>query len=252
MGNQHDEHDEHDEHEGALEGEILVYRPYPGSGYSQTDGRTGPRVTGPDIGHGHKQHDGRRAEGFGPGKKFGPRSYDEGLVREVIAYAVVHPYESMASIGRRFGVSAGSVGKWTRDDVDKRSSAVDTPRLRAEAAVNLEAVRNEAWALHQALKDAMGLPAAGQGLAEDGTPAPFTPPHPSYLKALMDALVRVESATATHAKLMGLNMPVKVDVQLTQLTEAERELQEMIDEATARTAAMEADVIAQASEDPDL
>jgi len=41
-------------------------------------------------------------------------------------------------------------------------------------------------------------------------------------------------------------------VALTQLTEAEIALQEMINEAAARASASEADVIAQANEDPDL
>jgi hypothetical protein len=244
MGDEHDEHG-HDPYEPperdaprqALEGEIVVYRPYPGSGYSTSDGRRGPRTEGPDIGYGHKTG----GAGFGPGEKFGPRSYDQGLVREVIAYTVAHPHEGIRKIAARFGVSQETVRRWTRADLDKRSSAVDTPQLRAEAAIHLEGVRAEAWAIYQALKDAMHVGEEGHGL-----------PHPAYLKALQDTLTRVESVTGTHAKLMGLNMPVKVDVQLTELTEAERELQEMVREAQARAAAAEAAVIAEASEDPEL
>jgi hypothetical protein len=51
---------------------------------------------------------------------------------------------------------------------------------------------------------------------------------------------------------MGAIAPVRVDVQVTELTAAEQELQEMINEAKAKTAADEAAVIQAASEDPDL
>jgi len=245
----------------ALEGEIVVYRPYPGSDYSYADrGRARPRNVGPDIGHGHHDEHGNPRRGdrseqprdrpYGPGERFGPRSYEEGLVREVVAYTVTHPNEGLRRIAARFGVSTETVRRWTRGDVDKRSSAVDTPKLRAEAAIHLEAERTQAWEIFQQLKDALAM-GVGQ---DDDPPGRRTAalPHPTYLKALMDALGKVESATAVHAKLLGLYVPVKVDVQITALTEAERELQEMINEAKTRTAAMEAAVIAEASEDPDL
>lgn len=266
MGDEHDDHEdgslgapvppERDAARQALEGEIVVYRRYPGGEYSYSDrDRARPRNVGPDIGHGHHDADGNPRHGddnerpqdrFGPGERFGPRSYDEGLVAEVIAYTVAHPYEGLRKIAARFGVSTTTIVRWTRADVDKRSSAVDTPKLRAKAAIHLEGVRAEAWNLYQALKDTLAI----GGVDEEGRTRGL--PHPSYLKALQDALVRVESVTGAHAKLMGLNMPVKVDVQLTELTEAERELQDMIREAQARAAAAEAAVIAAASEDPEL
>jgi len=265
MGEPHDpyqddgwEPPERDAPRQALEGEIVVYRQYPGRDYSYGDrGRARPRNAGPDIGYGHHDEHGNPRQGdrseqprdrFGPGEKFGPRSYDEGLVREVVAYTVTHPQEGLRKIGARFGISVDTVRRWTRADVDKRSSAVDTPKLRAEAAIHLEAERTEAWKIFQALKDALRIIPDGPEDERDEASLP----HPAYLKALMDALGRVESATSVHSKLMGLNMPVKVDVQLTALTDAERELQEMINEAKARTAAMEAAVIAEASEDPEL
>ncbi len=243
--------------EQAIEGEIVVYRPFPGSGYSYGDTRRQrPANTGPDIGHGHHDEHGNPRQGdrseqpgdrFGPGEKFGPRSYDKALIRQVIAYAITHPNEGLRKIGARFGVSQETVRRWTRADVDKRSSAVDTPKLRAEAAIHLEASRAEAWEIYQAIKERLQIDA--RSAEEGGTPGL---PHPTYLQMLDKFLARVEQVTGTHAKLMGLNMPVKVDVQLTALTDAEKELQDMINEARERTAAMEAAVIAEASEDPDL
>ena len=221
----------------ALEGEIVVYRPYPGSGYSANDGRTGPRTRGPDVGYGHRH----RAEDYDEegqprdprGRTFGPRSYDEALVAEVIHYTITHPHEGSRTIGARFGISRSTVERWTRADVDKRSSVVDTARKRAEAAIQLEAAMAEAWKLYDA--------ATGRA-----------PKDARMIRTALESLRTVEMLSNSHARLLGLNMPVKVDVQVTELTEAERELQEMINEAAAKTARLEADVIAQASDDPDL
>lgn len=219
----------------AIEGEIVVYRPYPGSGYSSNDGRTGPRTHGPDVGYGHRAEDyDDEGQPRDPrGRTFGPRSYDEGLVEEVIAYRVTHPHEGARTVGARFGISRSTVERWTRDDIDRRSSIVDTARKRAEAAIQLEAAQAEAWKLYDA--------ATGR-----------SPKDARMLRTALEALRTVDMIAGSHAKLLGLNMPVKVDVQVTELTEAERELQEMINEAAARAATLEADVIAQASEDPDL
>lgn len=207
--------EQHDDEPGeVLEGEVVVYRDYPGAGYSSGDGRTGPRTrTG--------------------GKGFGPRSYDQSLVAEVIAYTITHPHDTLKQIGEKYGVSIETVRRWTREDVSKRSSVVDTPKLRAEAAIGLEAATAEAWKLYDA--------ATGRS-ARDAR----------MIRTALEALRTVDQLTSARAKLMGLNMPVKIDVALTQLTEAEIALQEMINEAAARASASEADVIAQASDDPDL
>lgn len=219
----------------ALEGEIVVYRPYSGSGYSQSDGRRGPRVHGPDVGYGHRAEDyDENGEPRDPrGQKFGPRSYDEGFVAEVIHYTITHPHDGLRLVGARFGISKETVRRWTREDVDKRSSAVDTARKRAEASIQLEAAIAEAWKLYDN--------AVGKSVRDARA-----------IRTALEALRTVDMLAGSHAKLMGLNMPVKVDVQVTELTEAERELQEMINEAAARADRLEADVIAQASEDPDL
>lgn len=158
----------------------------------------------------------------------GQTDYDEEFVREVIQYAVAHPTESCRRIADRFGVHHETVRRWTQQGVDRRKANVDTVALRTESAIVLEWARTQAVDIYEAAR------------------------HARAFKGALDALTRVESLTGTHAKLMGLNMPVKVDVAVTALSEAERELQEMIAKAQAATEAAEADVIAQASEDPDL
>lgn len=208
-----DEHDEHDQPE-ALEGEILIYRDYPREEYSGQDGRRGPRT--------------RK-----PGATFGPRSYDESLVEQVIHYKISHPHEPLREIGLRFGISASTVHRWTSERIEERSQQVDVVRKRTEAAIELEAARAEAWKVYDACK----------GRAASDYRA---------IRTALEALRTVDMLSGSHAKLLGLEMPKKIDVQVTELTEAERELQEMITEAQARTHAREADVIAESSADPDL
>lgn len=205
--------DEQDEHGQAIEGEVVVYRDYPGASYSDGDGRNGPRTKG------HQ--------------RFGPRSYDESLVAEVIAYTVTHPHDTLKEIGQKFGVSIETVRRWTREDVSKRSSAVDTPKLRAEAAIGLEAATAEAWKLYDT--------AVGRSSRDA-----------RMIRTAVEVLRAIDTLTGSRAKLMGLNMPVKIDVAVTQLSAEEIALQEMINEAAARASASEADIIAQASDDPDL
>lgn len=222
MGQQHnDTEPPADEPTEVLEGEVMIYRQYPGNDYASDDGRRGPRVQGENVGWGHK----------GGGKKFGPRSYDESLVREVINYRLTHPYASWVEIGRTFGLSDTTVRGWCIDKTSERAKKVDVVALRTEAAQHLEAARDEAWNVFTAAVERSDA---------------------RMLRTALEALRTVGMMTGDHARLMGLNMPVKVDVQVTEITEAERELQELIREAQARAAAAEADVIAQASADPDL
>lgn len=68
------------------------------------------------------------------------------------------------------------------------------------------------------------------------------------LKAI-DRLVRVEDR---RAKLLGLDVPVRHDITLHERTQADIELEEMINEARAKTALAEAQVIAEASADEAL
>ncbi len=152
---------------------------------------------------------------------------DEDLIRAVIDARIKGIY-SLREIAEAYGVSHETVRKWCGEAANSRRADVDIVGMRVEAAQHLEAARREAWNLHR-----MGQAAQHGGL-------------------MRDALTQVNQLTSTHAKLMGLNMPVKVDVAVTELSAAEQELQEMINEARAKAANDEQAVIDAADADPDL
>ena len=151
---------------------------------------------------------------------------DEDLIRAVIDARVKGG--TLKAIGQQYGISHETVRRWCGEAIQGRRTEVDVIGLRIEAAMHLETARREAWKLHR----------LGELVQNAGV--------------MKDALSQVGQHTMAHARLMGLLMPVKVDVQVTELTSAERELQEMINEAQAKAANAEADVIRAASEDPDL
>ncbi len=134
---------------------------------------------------------------------------------------------SYRAVGKKYGIGPQTVSNWCKADVGRRIKA-DVDALRAEASQHLDTVRHEAWGMYEAGKT-VGQP-----------------------KVMAEALNRVESATNSKAKLDGAIRPTRVDVQVTAVTEAEQELQEMISEARVKAAADEAAVIAAANEDPDL
>jgi hypothetical protein len=205
--------------------------------YDEFDPDSLPEEPDPERGaDGRKQNDRAplvgEVEVFHPHRHYrrnssGQRDYDEQFIREVIAYRIMNKRKGLRFVADKFGVSVESVRRWTQAEVDRRAFA-DVPKLRAEASMMLHTAMEEAWGIYQAAV------ITGSG------------------KLALDALTRLESLVGTDAKLMGLNLPVKVDVNVTEVTEAERELQEIINEAKAKEAAREADVIARASEDPDL
>lgn len=151
---------------------------------------------------------------------------DEDLVRAVIDARVKGG--TLRDIADAYGISHETVRKWCGEAIKSRRAEIDVVGLRVEAAMHLEAARREAWKLHAA-GEAAQMP-----------------------KVMLDSLTQVGQHTMAHARLMGLLMPTKVDVQVTELSQAELELQEMLREAQAKAAAAEAEVIRAASEDPDL
>lgn len=151
---------------------------------------------------------------------------DEDLVRAVIDARVQGA--TLMEIGAQYGISHETVRRWCGEAIKGRRTEVDVVGLRVEAAMNLETARREAWTLYR-----LGKLVQNAGV-------------------MKDALTQVNQLSATHARLMGLNMPTRVDVQVTELSQAEIELQEMLREAQAKAANAEADIIRAASEDPDL
>lgn len=166
---------------------------------------------------------------WGGREQFGDRrSYntfvDDDTVREILDKRIQG--WTLRKISERYGIAPSTVSRWCGESVQTtKRKADDILALRIEAAQHLEAARRAAWAIYEG-----------------------APLH----KTQLDALGKVETLTGAHARLMGLNAPVRVDLQVTELTAAEQELQEMINEAKAKTAADEAAVIQAASEDPDL
>lgn len=151
---------------------------------------------------------------------------DEDLIRAVIDARIKGG--TLMDVAADYGVSHETVRRWCGEATRARRAEVDVVGLRVEAAMHLEAARRESWELHR----------LGKAIK-----------HPGVMK---DALALVNQQTMTHARLMGLLMPVRVDVAVTELSQAEVELQEILREAQAKAANVEADVIRAASEDPDL
>lgn len=166
-------------------------------------------------GHGRSQHN-RKGNEYG-------RIMDEDLIREVVEARRIKKW-TLQKCADTFGVSKGTVGNWAGE----RGNPIETPnvlKIRGEIAESLALVSKEAWKIHDETTDR---------------------------KVKLDALARIESVDRTRAVLHGANAPVRHDVTLTAVTEAERELQEILREAAAAEAVREAAVIKAASEDADL
>jgi hypothetical protein len=149
--------------------------------------------------------------------------FDDDLVQEVIAERVVKR-RTLRSIADEYGVSTETIARWAGER-NAMHPTIDVGRARALLADELDVIAQEAWKIHRETLDR---------------------------KLQLDALGRLESLVRSKAQLLGLNAPVRHDVTLSAVTEAERELQEIINEAKAKTAAQEQAVIDAASTDPDL
>lgn len=126
---------------------------------------------------------------------------------------------SYSAIGRAIGRSSATIKAWVEAELYAHVSPVVDEMRR------LETVRLES------------LLTCVQGRIELGDD-----------KAI-NAAVRISEQIA---KLWGLYMPIKVDANVYQQTEQDRELAEIISEAKAQAAVDEARVIQAATEDPDL
>lgn len=151
------------------------------------------------------------------------RVYDEDFMREVIEARIVKR-RTLRSITDEFGVSAETISRWVGDR-DSMPVVANPVRARAILADELDVIAKETWLVH----------------AEADT-----------AKLRLEALKALESMVRAKALLLGANAPVRHDITATVVTEAERELQEMINEAKAKAAAQEQAIIDAASNDPDL
>lgn len=184
---------------------------------------------GPDDGeYGHNRN-GRSQEGQQRWENQQKRGHRTRASEDQVAGVIADRVRGMPlkAVAQKWDISPETVRLWCGENLTSRLTT-DVDKLRAEAAQQLDVVRREAWGMYEAGKT-VGQP-----------------------RTMDNALSRVESATMSKAKLEGAIRPVRVDVQVTAVTEAEKELQEMINEAKAKAAAEEQAVIDAASADPDL
>lgn len=152
---------------------------------------------------------------------------DDDFIAEVIRERCVKR-RKVTDIADEYGVSIETVYKWSGEHRMRAPSAANVVKVREEIADELDAIALETWDLHRR--------------AKLGGSADFE----------LKALKQLEQTARTKALLMGANAPVRHDLTVSVVTEAERELQEMINEAKAREAAREQAVIDAASADPEL
>lgn len=145
---------------------------------------------------------------------------------------------SLRQLSGKYHVSPQTIKRWTDGHVQKREyTPPDIPAIRARMAAEMEAAEAVVERIIRLT-----------GLAENST----VPVTDKLAKVALDAVAQLNALKVNRARLVGAVAPVRVDAVVTQLTAAEAELQEMINEAKAREHRREADVIAQASADEDL
>lgn len=202
----------------VIDGEIVPWKEDPGYG-----NRAGGYSRRGDEGRRHWNSDGK-----------GRNAYADA---DTVA-AVVHDRVTgmtLRAVADKYGISMETVRRWTNEQRERAERMTDVVKIRAAEAMHLEGVQRVAW----------GLVRAGEALLAAGDVK-------NGLAMIKDGLSQVQMATMGHSLLHGTRAPVRVDVTHHAMTQAEQELQEMINEARAKAANAEADVIRSASEDPDL
>lgn len=152
---------------------------------------------------------------------------DEDLIREILRERLVKQ-RSLADLADEYGISKATINRWATEARHRGPNAPNVVKIRDELDEQFGTIAREAWKLHRQAVD------AGQGDLN------------------LKALARLESITRGRALLHGANAPVRHDLTVAVVTEAERELQEMIREAKAAESVREKAVIDAASADADL
>lgn len=149
---------------------------------------------------------------------------DEDTIEQIILKrGLGHTLRALAD---EYGVSHETIRIWCGEAQAKRQiKPADVPKVRAKIALQYEAAEE---VCRKIIRDFPGT------------------------KAALDAISVLNGLMANRSKLLGVIAPVRVDASVYVVTEEERELQEMINEAAAREAAREARVIADATADEDL
>lgn len=155
------------------------------------------------------------------------RILDADLIKEVVRERLIKQ-RSQVSIAEEYGISPATVARWADNYRATAPKAANVVKIRDELSEEFDTIAAETWALHKAAVEA----------------------HHGEIQ--LKALGRLESIVRAKALLHGANAPVRHDLTVAVVTEAERELQEMIREAKAAESAREAEVIRSASEDAEL
>ncbi len=135
------------------------------------------------------------------------KRYDEETIAEAIRARAMGFKPS--EIAERLGCHRTTVVRWCADHLGSRNYGdPDIPKVRAALAVELETASHEAWRI---VREAPGTLAA------------------------LKALNTVDSIARTRANLLGAVAPTRVHVDVKETTQADLELEEMINEARARS-----------------
>jgi hypothetical protein len=146
--------------------------------------------------------------------------YDEETIAEAIRQVMAG--HRVTDVAARVGCNRQTVWRWVNGAKDKLGGVafVDLPRVRGNLALELETASHEAWKIVRAYP---------------GT------------KIALDAIVVINNLARNRAVLLGANAPVVVQVDHNVVTESDRELEELINEAKAK-AANEVEAIKQSFE----
>lgn len=142
------------------------------------------------------------------------------IEREEAAFALRLQGHTYAAIGRQMGCSATNVRQWIDSEIERRiGPAVE--KLREFEAARLDELTVRAWEVM--------LNNAGE----------------MRLKAI-DRLLQI---ARRRAALLGLDSPVRVDAVISQMSEQDIALAEMVNEARAANAVIEGELVAEVSDE---
>jgi hypothetical protein len=154
--------------------------------------------------------DDEEEEGPFNGRKTFRIDIDEDAIAEIIRQR--HRGVAIRELAKEHRVSKDTIIRWCGENIDRvKSSTAKAANARAAIVAELRTVRAEAWRIFE------------------------NNDHPGIKR---DMLVRVESTLVNEAILVGAKVPpvVKAEVQVTEVTQADLELQAMIREAQAANA----------------
>lgn len=120
---------------------------------------------------------------------------------------------TLKSVSEQYSVSIETVRRWTHGAINTNiGKQAEVAKRRSKIALEFDALRHEAWRMFE---------------------------EHDHAGVRRDALARIESCLRALAVLEGLNAPtaIKAEVQVTEVTQEDLAIQDMISQAKAQTAA---------------